>query len=143
MRDGCVGVSFRVDRGLPAQYAVSPEFSGALDRLEKDGLSQIRDPAASSKSVRRSAASFLIHYIGFVLDDHRICEREMENIVALGRIFNLEEGDLLAMHRSAVADLLRVEMEKMLSDDRVDDLEVMHQADLQRALGLGESPRVS
>lgn len=120
-----------------ARYAFSPEFSGALDRLEKHGLSQIRDPAASSGNVRRCAARFLIHYIAFVLDDHRICEREMENIVALGSIFGLEEGDLLAMHRSAVADLLRVEMEKMLADDHVDDLEVMHQADLQRALGLG------
>ena len=120
-----------------AQYAFSPEFSSALDRLEEDGLSQVRDPTATSRQVRWSAASFLIHYIAFVLDDHRICEREMENIVALGRIFDLEEGDLLAMHRSAVADLLQVEMEKMLADDRVDDLEVMHQGDLQRALGLG------
>lgn len=120
-----------------AQYSFSPEFSSALDRLEEDELSQVRDPAATSRQVRWSAASFLIHYIAFVLDDHRICEREMGNIVALERIFDLEEGDLLAMHRSAVAGLLQVEMEKMLADDHVDDLEVMHQGDLQRALGLG------
>lgn len=120
-----------------ARFAFSQEFSEALDRLERQGLSQVRDPAASTRHVRWSAASFLIHYIASVLDDHRICDREMENIVALGRIFDLDEGDLLAMHRSAIADLLRVEMEKMLADDYVDDLEVMHQADLQRALGLG------
>lgn len=120
-----------------ARYAFSQEFSEALDRLEQHGLSRVRDPAADVRHVRWSAASFLIHYIASVLDDHRICDREVENIVALGRIFNLDEGDLLAMHRSEVADLLRVEMEKMLADEHVDDLEVMHQADLQRALGLG------
>lgn len=120
-----------------AQYAFSPEFSGALDRLERHGLSQVRDPAASARHVRWSAASFLIHYVGFVLDDHRISESEMQNIRALGRIFDLDEGDLLSMHRSAIAVLLQTEMEKMLADEHVDDLEVMHQADLQRALGLG------
>lgn len=123
--------------GYREEHVFSREFSEALDRLEQEGLAMVRDPAASLKHVRWSAASFLIHYIGSVLDDHRICEQEMGNIVALGRIFDLDEGDLLAMHRPAVAGLLRVEMEKMLADEHVDDLEVMHQADLQRALGLG------
>lgn len=120
-----------------AKYAFSPEFSDALERLERLGLSVARDPAADLRHVRWNAANFLIHYIASVLDDHRIGDTEMENIVALGRIFALEEGDLLAMHRSAVADLLQAEMELMLADERVDDLESMHQADLQRALGLG------
>lgn len=120
-----------------AQYAFSPEFSEALDRLEEHGFSMVRDPAAAVRHVRWSAASFLIHYVGFALDDHRISDAEMANIVALGRIFDLEEGELLSMHRGAIAELLRVEMEKMLADERVDDLEVMHQNDLQRALGLG------
>lgn len=120
-----------------AQYDFPAGFSQALDRLEVQGLAQVRDPAASVQDVRWSAGSFLVHYVGFVLDDHRISESEMENIVALGRIFNLDEGDLLSMHRPAIAALLRTEMEKMLADDHVDDLEVMHQADLQRALGLG------
>src|SRR5690606_7682695 len=49
----------------------------------------------------------------------------------------LDEGDLLSMHRPAIAGLLRTEMEKILADEHVDDLEVMHQGDLQRALGIG------
>lgn len=119
------------------KYAYSAEFSEALARLEAHGFTRDRDPAASVRHVRWSAASFLIHYVGFVLDDHRISEVEMDNIIALGRMFDLEERDVVSMHRDAVAGLLRVEMEKMLADEHVDDLEVMHQADLQRALGLG------
>lgn len=119
------------------QYAFSPEFSDALERLERLGFSILRDPAADLRHVRWSAASFLIHYIASVLDDHRIDDTKMGNIAALGRIFALDEGDLLAMHRSAVADLLRAEMEQILADAHVSDLESMHQADLQRALGLG------
>lgn len=120
-----------------ATYIFSSEFSEALTRLEERGLSPTRDPGASSEDVRRSAARFLVHYVGFVLDDHRISEDEMGNIIALGRMFALEEGDVLSMHPDAVTELLRVEMEKMLADEHVDDVEVMHQADLQRALGLG------
>ena len=41
------------------------------------------------------------------------------------------------MQRHAVTDLLRLEMTKILADEHVNDPEVMHQADLQRALGLG------
>ena len=44
---------------------------------------------------------------------------------------------LLALQRHAVTDLLRLEMTKILADEHVNDPEVMHQADLQRALGLG------
>ena len=120
-----------------ARHTVSSEFSACLDRLEAQGFSLLQKPAASTHAVRSSAAGFVIHYIEFVLDEHRISESETMNILALKRIFSLEEEDLLALQRHAIADLLRVEMEKVLADERVDDAEAMHQADLQRALGLG------
>jgi hypothetical protein len=120
-----------------AQYMVSGDFSACLDRLEAQGFSLLRDPAASIRGIRWSAAGFIIHYIEFVLDDHRISEGEMGNILALKRIFSLEEEDLLALQENAIADLLRMEMEKVLADEHVDDAEAMHQSDLQRALGLG------
>lgn len=60
----------------------------------------------------------------------------MGNILALKRIFLLEE-DLLTLRRNAIAELLQLEMEKVLADEYVDDAEAMRQSDLQRALGLG------
>lgn len=127
----------RAIRDYRARYDVSPEFSESLDRLEVHGFSLDRDPAASLQHVRWNAAGFIVHYIEFVLDDHRLSDREMQNVFVLSRIFNLDEGDLLALQRPAIAELICVEMERMLVDERVDDLEAMHQADLQRALGLG------
>lgn len=124
-------------RDYRAQNAVPEAFSQCLDSLDAQGFSLIRDPMASIHEVRWNAADFIIHYIELALDDHRISEREMGNILALKRIYALDEGDLLALQRHAVADLLRLEMAKILADEQVNDLEVMHQADLQRALGLG------
>ncbi|HEU4797418.1 MAG TPA: hypothetical protein VFT63_00740 [bacterium] len=108
-----------------------------LDRLEVQGFALIRDLEASIYEVRWNAADFVLHYVARALDDHRISEREMGNILALKRIYALDEGDLLALQRDAIAELLRVEMAMILADEDVNELEVMHQADLQRALGLG------
>lgn len=120
-----------------ARYMVSNDFSVCLDRLEAQGFALLKDPTALAHSVRWGAASFIIHYVEFMLDDHRISESEMANILALKRMFSLEEEDLLTLQRNAIEDLLRVEMEKVLADERVDDAEAMHQSNLQRALGLG------
>jgi hypothetical protein len=120
-----------------ARYMVSNDFSVCLDRLEVQGFALLKGPTASAHSVRWGAASFIIHYVEFMLDDHRISESEMANIFALKRMFSLEDEDLLILQRNAIEDLLRVEMEKVLADERVDDAEAMHQSNLQRALGLG------
>ncbi|NZA26556.1 hypothetical protein H0E84_09170 [Luteimonas sp. SJ-92] len=124
-------------RDYRAQHALPQPFSECLDRLEAQGFSLLREPAASDRGVRWHAAGFVVHYVALALDDHRVSEREMGNILALKRIYRLDEGDLLALQRQAIADLLRLETAKLLADERVDDLELMHQADLQRALGLG------
>lgn len=124
-------------REYRAERAIPEVFARCLDRLEKQGFFLIRDPEVSIHEVRWNAADFIIYYIERALDDHRISEQEKENILSLKRIYALDEGDLLALQRHAVSDLLRSEMAKILADEHVDDLEVTHQNDLQRALGLG------
>lgn len=122
---------YRAERTVPEVFAL------CLDRLEAQGFSLVRDPEAQAHEVRWNAADFIIHYVAHALDDHRISETEMGNILSLKRIYSLDEGDLLALQRHAVSDLLCSEMAKILADEHVNDLEVMHQNDLQRALGLG------
>lgn len=62
-------------REYRARYMVSSEFSACLDRLESQGFSLRQDPTASTHPIRWSAASFIVHYIEFVLDDHRLSEK--------------------------------------------------------------------
>lgn len=118
-------------------HPVPPAFFQCLERLEAQGFSLVHDPGASLHEVRWHAADFVIHYIELALDDHHLSECEIQNIASLKRIYRLEEGDLLEIQRQRIADLLRLEMARILADEHVDDPEVMHQSDLQRALGLG------
>ncbi|KAF1013819.1 MAG: hypothetical protein GAK31_02836 [Stenotrophomonas maltophilia] len=112
-------------------------FAACLDRLQTDGFGQVRDPDAASPEVRLHASGFVIQYISLALCDHRISPSEMDNILVLKRIYALDEGDLLALQRPAIASLLGREMAQILVDEHVDRDESIHQSDLQRALGLG------
>ncbi|MGY1457341.1 hypothetical protein ACW5F0_01620 [Luteimonas sp. A534] len=124
-------------RSYRAEREFSEVFSQCLDKLETQGFSLVRDPAASDDDVRWHAADFVIHYIALALDDHRISEREYGYILMLKRVYALEEGDLLMLQRHAIAELLCLEMTNILEDEHVNDPEIMHQADLQRVLDLG------
>lgn len=112
-------------------------FSACLDRLQEQGLALVRDPEAELAEVRQEAALFVIEYISLALRDHHVSPEEMDNILALKRIYALDEGDLLALQQPAISRLLSREMAQILVDEHVDRDEAIHQSDLQRALGLG------
>jgi len=116
---------------------VPDAFTRCLDRLQEQGLSLVRDPETSTPGVRRDAADFIVHYVELALDDHRISSTEMDHIFALKRIYSLEEGDILALQKPAISELLSQEMMLILADDQVDDTEALLQSDLQRAFDLG------
>lgn len=126
-----------VIRSYREERAVPDAFEDCLRRLEAEGFALVRDPSVSIPGVRWCAADFIVHYMAYALDDHLISEHEVNNILALKRIYGLDEGDLLALQRDGIADLLRMEMSKILADERVSDSEAAHQVNLQRVLGLG------
>lgn len=120
-----------------AEHRPDAAFASCLDRLQEKGFALLRDPDAELPDIRRDAAAFVIHYVALTLCDHRISPDEMDNILVLKRIYGLDEGDLLALQRPALAHLLGREMAQILIDEQVDRSEDIHQSDLQRALGLG------
>lgn len=119
----------------------TPALRAHLTQLASRGM----EPAAPSDpgdvepstDELKEAADFVIHYIEGALEDHHLSAQEQHTIRTLKHFFHLEEGDLLRLHRQAVAGLLRAEMGLMLQDRVVTDPEAAHQADLQRALDLG------
>ncbi|MCL7714441.1 hypothetical protein [Stenotrophomonas mori] len=118
-------------------HAVTGLFAQCLARLEDKGFSLLRDPDASAPDVRHGASALIVHCIASALDDHRISPTEMDSISALKRIYAIEEGDLLALQKAAIHDLLSQEMQRILADEQVDRAEALLQSDLQRALDLG------
>ncbi|WP_024892124.1 hypothetical protein [Luteimonas huabeiensis] len=118
-------------------HGESDPLAPALERLQREGWALWRVPEAEHPDVRRCAADFIVDYVEHALDDHRICDEEMGRIATLKSIFAMREGDLHALNRHRIAELVALEMERMLIDERVEDAELLQQAALQRALDLG------
>lgn len=93
------------------------------------------DPAVA-ESHKESLAEFLLHAIRAALSDHALSDSEVHVIRHVCRILRIQEGDLLASHRSAVVGVLANEMQRLLEDDLVDPNEAIHKAKLQEILGL-------
>lgn len=78
----------------------------------------------------------LLYYIRLSLSDHELSGGEMTNIRTTARLFQIEEGDLLARRRDEVAELVGAEMRHILLDNEVDTEEAARKVLLQEALGL-------
>lgn len=78
----------------------------------------------------------LLYYVRLSLSDHQLSGGEMLNIRETARLFEIEEGDLLARRGEEVAELVSSEMQHILTDRQVDTEEAMQKVRLQEALGL-------
>lgn len=78
----------------------------------------------------------LLYYVRLSLSDHQLSGGEMVDIRATARLFEIEEGDLLARRRDEVAELVSAEMQHILIDRQVDADEAVQKVRLQEALGL-------
>ena len=78
----------------------------------------------------------LLYYVRLSLSDHELSGGEMDNIRTVARLFQIEEGDLLARRGDEVAELVGAEMRLILTDHEVDSLEATQKVLLQEALGL-------
>jgi hypothetical protein len=78
----------------------------------------------------------LLYYIRLALSDHNLSGGEMTSIRTIARLFQIEEGDLLARRGEEVAELVGAEMRHILLDNDVDTEEADRKVRLQEALGL-------
>lgn len=78
----------------------------------------------------------LLYYVRLSLSDHQLSGGEMGSIRATARLFQIEEGDLLARRGDEVAELVGAEMQHILMDHEVDSDEAAQKVLLQEALGL-------
>ena len=78
----------------------------------------------------------LLYYVRLALSDHQLSGGEMGEIRATARLFQIQEGDLLARRGDEVAELVGSEMRHILLDRHVDTDEAAQKVRLQEALGL-------
>jgi hypothetical protein len=110
---------------------------------ESGGLTRERlaDAARNSAGRDSSAAKeglldLLLYCVRLALADHDLTDSEMAALKWLARVFRVEEGELLDQRREEVAELVGVEMRRILLDRQVDAIEAGFKVRLQEALGL-------
>lgn len=90
----------------------------------------------AAEELKLELLDVLIYFIEHCLEDHALTAEEQTAIRDLKRVFRVEEGDLYALKRERIADVLRAEIPLILRDRNVDRAEALHQVSLQRAFDL-------
>ena len=91
----------------------------------------------SPNVIRRELAGLLVHYIEYATRDGKLTADELADVRFLNVSFRLRSGEVLKHQRDPICEILDREMNRILLDERVDQVELEYQTELQSALGLG------
>lgn len=87
-------------------------------------------------ALRDELLDILMLAIREALQDHRLTAEERHFISQLKRLFRITEGDFYRLRRTALEEILRVETKRLLTDERIDTAESLHQVELQALFDL-------
>ena len=105
--------------------------------LQRADIDALVESEISSQSTKDEFLDFVIYCAQEMLSDHLLSDAELGLIRYLKRLFRIEEGEFIERKREDVAALLRVEVQRILEDRRVDPDEGLHKVDLQSLFDLG------
>lgn len=88
------------------------------------------------RKINEELLDLIIVYINLALNDHIISENERENIELLKRYFKIREGDFIEKRHSEIEDILQRQFERQYSDNKIDNLESIHNVYLQEIFDL-------
>lgn len=88
------------------------------------------------RNINEELLDLVIVYINLALNDHIISENERKNIELLKTYFKIEEGDFIEKRHSEIEDVLQRQFERQYSDNKIDNLESMHNVYLQEIFDL-------
>ena len=135
-------------RSLFLRYVANEAPQGAIgavsDLLVANALSRDTFDAlvaeyavAASSAFRDGLLDLVLFCVRDAVRDHCLTTDELDAIRGLYVTFRLREGDFYLRRRKEVAEILQVEMHRILDDERVDAAEVSYLEALQRVFGLG------
>lgn len=88
------------------------------------------------RNINEELLDLVIVYINLALNDHIISENERKNIELLKKYFKIKEGDFISNRYSEIEDILQRQFERQYSDNKIDDLESIHNVYLQEIFDL-------
>ena len=134
-----------------AEYPYNPDLSAAANYV----LDAIRTPDAWETKLQRlqgaekefgadyrrqhneEMADFLLHFIRYCLNDHKITPREVDALLELRVLLDIRDGDLYEKRREEVRRLLETQIDWIEADFRIEYAEELYLVDLQRIFDLG------
>lgn len=126
-----------------AQYQPPEKLADIVEDLTTEGVSvenlqelrsrikTLRDPGYESQVL-----DMILYYIKTCIKDHVLSQVEKQDIQKLLTLFQIKEGDFYRLRRSEIADLLAVEVNRIILDGHLEKKEDFYQTELQRLLGL-------
>ncbi|NWG14807.1 MAG: hypothetical protein HXY20_14875 [Acidobacteria bacterium] len=86
---------------------------------------------------REGLLDLVLYLIEFCIEDHQLSHEELLAVRTVKRLLHINEGDLYGLRRREIQGLMCREIDRILSDENVDDVEALHQARLQEVFDLG------
>lgn len=134
-------------RSLYTRYVATEAPEGAVgavaDLLADGTLSRgtfdqvVADHVSESRAFRNGLLDLVLYCIRDAVRDHCLTIDELDLIRQLTVTFRVADGEFYAQRREHVAEVLRLEMHRILADERVDAFELSYLEALQRIFGLG------
>lgn len=87
--------------------------------------------------IKEDVLDLLLLYIGIVLDDSVIKEKELANLKILKRIFKIREGDFYTLRHDEIQQILNLQFKKIYQDNFIDHREAILKVGLQELFDLG------
>jgi len=103
---------------------------GNLQEL-RSRIKVLRDPDYESQVL-----DMILYYIKTCIRDHALSQVEKQDIQKLLTLFQITEGDFYRLRHGEIADLLAVEVNRIILDGNLEKKEDFYQTELQRLLGL-------
>ncbi len=85
---------------------------------------------------REGMLDLVVYFVELCLDDHVLTTEERLAVKQLKRLLHIKEGDLWGLRRREVEELVGREVDRILSDEMVDQEEALYQAHLQEVFDL-------
>lgn len=89
------------------------------------------------QDIKDDTLDLLLFYIGSILADNIITEKELSNLKILKRVFKIREGDFYKLRRDKVQNALNKQFQRIYEDNIIDKKEAILKVGLQELFDLG------
>lgn len=109
--------------------SVPSNIHGIIQGLLNNEIAFIKQ--TQEKFIKNQLLDLIIQYIFEALEDDYLSKEEIANITQLKQLFRIKEGDFLRFKPLDVNEIIITQINKMFSDEKIDNKEAIQKVELQ------------